>query len=186
MKAGRQLNALARISRYIDIKSKSILYHSFVASNFKYYPLVWHFCGVTSNNKLEKLQERSLRIIHKDYSSTYDKLLENTAGQTLALDRLKCILLEVFKSINKLNASCLHDMFHKKSVPYQFRTEKLEQPKRRTTRYGLKSLSYVGPHLWNYLLANNKDIPYYTYEDFKHFLGDWKGPDLKQYPIPLM
>ena len=110
-KAARQLNALARISRYINIKSKSILYSSFVASNFKYCPLVWHFCGVTNNQKLEKLQERALRIIHKEYSSTYEELLLSTASQPLLLSRLKIILLEVFKSINKLNAPCLHGMF---------------------------------------------------------------------------
>ena len=43
LKAARQLNALPRVSRYLDIKSKSILYNSFDASNFNYCPLVWHF-----------------------------------------------------------------------------------------------------------------------------------------------
>ena len=33
LKAARQLNALSRVSRYLDTKSKSILYNSFVASN---------------------------------------------------------------------------------------------------------------------------------------------------------
>ena len=53
LQAARQLNALSRISKYLDTKSKSVLYHSFIASNFNYCPIVCHFCGVVNNNKLE-------------------------------------------------------------------------------------------------------------------------------------
>ena len=68
-KAARQLNALARISRYLNISSRSLLYNSFVRSNFNYCAMVWHFCGKTNNNKIENThtkkpkQERALRII---------------------------------------------------------------------------------------------------------------------------
>ena len=41
-KTARQLNALSRISRHINLKSKSIICNSFIASNFNYFPLVWH------------------------------------------------------------------------------------------------------------------------------------------------
>ena len=57
-KAARQLNALARISRVLDPTSRKIIYQSFVASNFNYCPLVWHFCGKTHSQKLEKIQVR--------------------------------------------------------------------------------------------------------------------------------
>ena len=85
MKAARQLNALSRVSRYLDTKSKSILYNSFVASNFNYCPLVWPFCGVTNNNKLKKIQERSLCILFNDYESYVHDLLDSLGGQTPAL-----------------------------------------------------------------------------------------------------
>ena len=54
-KAARQLNALARISKYLDLKSKTIIYNSFIVSNFNHFPLAWHFCGKTNNQKLDKL-----------------------------------------------------------------------------------------------------------------------------------
>ena len=53
-KAARQLNALARISKFLDIDSRKIIYQSFVACNFNYCPLVWHFCGKVNKGKLEK------------------------------------------------------------------------------------------------------------------------------------
>ena len=51
-KAAKQLNALARISRHISLKSKPIIYNSFIASNFNYCPLAWHFFRATNSNKL--------------------------------------------------------------------------------------------------------------------------------------
>ena len=63
-KAARQLNALARISRYLYISSRSLLYDSFVRSNFNYFSncaMVWHFCGKTNNNKLKKNPRTGLK-----------------------------------------------------------------------------------------------------------------------------
>ena len=55
-KAARQLNALARISKHLNINSRRAIYNSFIMSNFNYCPLVWHFCGQVNNQKLEKIQ----------------------------------------------------------------------------------------------------------------------------------
>jgi hypothetical protein len=185
-KAGLQLNALARISRYIDVKAKSVLVSSFIMSNFNYCSIVWHFCGITNNTKLEKLQERSLRIIYKDYDSSYLELLGTTGNQTLATRRIKSILLEVFKSLNKLNAKCLHDLFILKDVPYNMRFQHIELPVRRTTRFGIRTFSYVGSHLWNYVISKENYLSHLTLDEFKQFLKRWPGPEMTHYPIPLL
>ena len=121
LRVARQFNALSRISKYLDTISKSVLYHSFIASNFKYCPIVWHFCGVVNNNNLEKIQERSLRILFSDYESDVHDLLDSIGGQTLALRRLKFMLLEVYKCIKKVNAPCLHNLFNTNTIPYQLK-----------------------------------------------------------------
>ena len=116
-RAARQLNALARISKHLDSKSKHIIFNSFVASILtKYCPLVWHFCGQVNNDKLEKLQERSLRIIHNDYESSFETLPKCSKQESLLTKRLKIMILEVFNTINRLNPSCLHDLFTKNEV----------------------------------------------------------------------
>ena len=38
-----QLNALARLKRYLGYEERSVLVNSFVYSNFNYFPLVWMF-----------------------------------------------------------------------------------------------------------------------------------------------
>ena len=60
-KAARQLNALARISKHLNINSRRAIYNSFIMSNFNYCPLVRHFCGQVNNQKLEKIKDRALR-----------------------------------------------------------------------------------------------------------------------------
>ena len=111
--------------RICTLKPASVLFHSFIASNFNYFPIVWHFCGVINNNKLEKIQERSLRILFNDYEFNVHDLLESIGGQTLALQRLKSMLLEAYKCIKKVNAPCLHNLFSTNTIPYQIRTSKV-------------------------------------------------------------
>ena len=73
-KATRQLNAISRISRYLDFSSCSFLLIVFVKCNFNYCPLVWHFCGKVNKEKIEKIQQRVLKIIYKNHvSSWYQK-----------------------------------------------------------------------------------------------------------------
>ena len=122
-KAARQLNALARISNCLDINSRKIIYQSFVASNFNHCPLVWHFCGKINNSKLEKIHERALKIIYRDYESTYNDLITKSNSSTLLLSRLRKLLCEIFKSIKKINTACLNDLFEIKESKYSFRDE---------------------------------------------------------------
>ena len=149
-KAAKQIHALARISKYLNEKSRIIVYNSFVKSNFDFCPLVWHFCGKVNNDKMEKIQERGLRIIHQDYEATYADLLRVTNVPSLLVRRLRLLLFETFKCLTKANSECLHDMFMKKEINYFLRKNViLDQPKRTTTTYGLRSVSYLGSKLWN-------------------------------------
>ena len=83
-KAARQLDALSTIAKYLEMKSKKLIFNSFIMSNFNYCPLVWHFCGKDNNNKLEQIQERSLRTLLSDTRSDYESLLDTfgTSGSS--------------------------------------------------------------------------------------------------------
>ena len=75
-KASNQLNAIGRIQKFMGFKEKEVLLNSFVYSNFNYCPLVWHFCSSKSLYKIEKIQERALRLLHNDFASDYAELLK--------------------------------------------------------------------------------------------------------------
>ena len=175
LKAARQLNALARISKYLDIKSKKIIFNSFITSNFEYCPLVWHFCGKTNNQKLEKIQERSLRILHDTFELTYEELLHKNGSSSLLLYRLKLFIIETYKSFHHMNAECLHDLFQLNHTTYETRSHKLIQPKRKTTSNGLRTFSYLGSKLWNDLVNSEPAIANVEFDELIEFLKDWEG-----------
>ena len=175
-KAARQLNALSRISRYLDTSSCTFLFNSFVKSNFKYCPMVWHFCGKVNNDKIDKIQHRALKIIYKDYVSSYEDLMLKGNVPAMLNKRLQGILREVFKSIKGINSKCLNDLFEVKSTSYSLRNDvRVVQPKRRTTNFGLRTMSYLGAKLWNdnlALLADALDEDRFMFKSFLKSIDD--------------
>ena len=175
-KAARQLNAFSRISKNLDLKCRKMIFQSFVLSNFTCCPLVWHFCGKQNNGKIEKIQERALRILYDDHESEYSKLLDKSGAITMLQSRLNCIILEVFKSIHNANPLCIQDMFEIKKSSYSVRdSSKLVQSKRNTTTFGLRSFTYLGSKLWNDLPNDFKDADLAL---FKDRLWHWDGPNI--------
>ena len=53
-------------------------------------------------------------------------------------------------------------------IPYLINSEH-QNLNSRTTRYGLRTFSYVGSHLWNFVLNDYSDIAQIDFDDFKAF-----------------
>ena len=78
-KATTQLNVLKRLKQFIGFEERKTLVQRFVYSNFNYCPLVWHFSSAKSLQKVERIQERALRFLFNDNSSSYEELLTSQA-----------------------------------------------------------------------------------------------------------
>ena len=50
--ASCQINALKRISNFLNEQCRMHVYKSFISANFNYCPIVWLFCGKTNLKKL--------------------------------------------------------------------------------------------------------------------------------------
>jgi hypothetical protein len=177
-KAGRQINALARLSRFLNQDSKLAIFRSFVSANFTYCSLVWHSCSAQNCKKLEKLQERALRFVYLDYESSYEELLKRADTTTLQLGRLHTLVTEVYKSVNHLNPPYVQDLFAIKDSKYNLRgLHSLHIPRVNSTTYGLHSLRYQGAKLWNLLPDEYKAAK--TLHAFKSHIKKWSGPNCK-------
>ena len=75
-KVGQKVSMLSRITKYMTFHKRRMLFKSFVESQFSYCPLVWMFHGRIANGKINRVHERALRLVYKDYTSTFDELLE--------------------------------------------------------------------------------------------------------------
>ena len=61
-------------------------------------------------------------------------------------------MIELFKILEGITPNYLSDLFVKADTPYDTRDKnKLIQPLKRTTTYGLRSFQYYGAHVWNML-----------------------------------
>ena len=75
VKANQKLHALSRISSYMSTKKRKLIMNSFITSQFGYCPLVWMFHSRELNNRINRIHERSLRIVYNDKQSTFHELL---------------------------------------------------------------------------------------------------------------
>jgi hypothetical protein len=168
-KAAKQINALSRISRNLNIACKMKIINAYIFSNFTFCSLIYHFSSKKNERKLEKLQERALRAAFNDYVCQYSDLLEKAKLQRLCVKRCKRVIEHVFKAIHDLSPLFSNDFYTVKESNYYLRHSKLLKiPNFNTVRYGQNSLKYQASKLWNLLPCTLVDID--DHNSFKAFL----------------
>ena len=70
---------------------KKVIFNALIKSQFSYCPLVWISCSRQTNNMINKIHERALRIVLNDHISDFDTMLRN---------------------INDITTDCKLDTFH--------------------------------------------------------------------------
>ena len=67
LRANRTFSALISIRKFLDFNETRILFEDVFESQFKYCPLTWMFYSRNTNNKINLLHERTLRLVYIDY-----------------------------------------------------------------------------------------------------------------------
>ena len=160
------------ISKFLTQDSRKSIYRSFIAANFNYCPISWVFWGKKNTSKLEKLQERALRLVFCDQNSSYDDLLKRGNFLSLKAYRIKCLAVEVFKCVHGFHPTYIHRLFTEPLANYNLRDRRrLNQPRFHTYTYGFRSFRYSGSKLWNSLpraIKSTNDI-----NEFKRNITEW-------------
>ena len=176
--AAKQISVLRRFSTILSQNEKMQIFNAFILSNFNYCPLVWHLCGQTDTNKMEKIQERALRFVLNDHNSTYSDLLQRANKPSLYLSRLRKLSIEVYKIITHNGPIFLESLFESYETPYNLRdNNRIQQPAYNTVTYGRNSVRYQGAKLWNILPLHIKEAT--TLPQFKRLIHTWLGPSCK-------
>ena len=68
----------------------------------------------TMNNKINRLQERSLRIVYSDQNSTFEELLERDKIFSIHHKNIQNLPIEVYKFVNGLYPEIMENVFHLK------------------------------------------------------------------------
>lgn len=162
-KTCRQLNALKRLTLCLSTASKLAIFRSYVISYMSYCSIIWHFCGKTNSKKIEKIQERALRTVFLDYYSSYSDLLSKANTNTLKEQRLRDIIITVYKILHNSAPEYLNNLVTPRTCTHKTRygINSLTLPSMSVTKYGLNSFMYIAPRLWNSLdqsLKNSKTL----------------------------
>ena len=169
-----RFKTFSRVVRYLEPQKASLLYNSFILTNFNYCPLIWMFCGKTTNDKVNSVHKHALRVLLNDYTSSSEELLHRNEEVTIHDKKLQKLMLEVYRCMTSGNPSFLWEFFNKKVLSYSLRINNLIQlPNTRTKKCGNELLSFRGSIIWNQLRDQYKAAK--TGNEFKMKIKSWKG-----------
>ena len=172
-KAARQLAVLKHLGHLLT--RQLAIFKSFITSNVNYCPLIWHFCSQSSITQLENIQQRALRFIYNDYSSTHHDLLKTANTEYRHVKRIKEMACEVFKIVNNIAPRFIQNLIILRCSQYSMRKDNTAVvPKANTSKYGLKSCLHDGPRIWNSL--PNKMRNTVNYGEFRRLIRNCDGP----------
>ena len=110
-KANSKLNALARITPYMELTKRHILMNAFFDSQFNYCPLIWMFHSRNLNNKINRRHGRCLRVIYNDKTSSFEQLLENDNSVSIHHRNIQTLATEMYKVTNGLSPEIMNEIF---------------------------------------------------------------------------
>ena len=171
-KAGQKLSALSRICKFLNTDRKRLIMKSFIESQFSYCPLVWMFSGKFSNNRINHLHERALRIVYNDYRLSFEELLQKDRSVCIHHRNIHFLAIEMFKVLKGLSSQILNDIFSLRNIEYNIRSQTdFSSSVVHSVKYGHNSLRYFGPKIWNIIPDDIKNAS--NVLDFKRRIKCW-------------
>ena len=127
-------------------------------------------------HKIEKINERSLRFIHKDYTSEYSDLLKSSNTTTLYLKRVRIIAQEVYKAVHDQSPKYVQELVRSRHSQYPSRHNNLDLyiPRVNQVKFGYRSYRYEAPSWWNSLPNDIRTVENFSL--FKTLIKQWNGP----------
>ena len=122
-KTTQKLHAIARISSYLNKNKLRLIMNEFCLHQFGYCPLVWMYHNRRHNNKINHLHERMLKIVYKDYKSSFPELLSEDKSFTVYHKNVQKLAIEMYKIKNELCPKIMLDLFKEVTQSYNLRNE---------------------------------------------------------------
>ena len=95
----------------MDFTKRRLLVNAFFYSQFNYCQLDWMCHNRTNNNKINRLQERCLRLIYNDKKSYFKDLLEKDDSVSIHHISLRTLAIELFKVLKGLSPIIFAEAF---------------------------------------------------------------------------
>ena len=108
------------------------------------------FCQRSSKTRINHLPERALRIVYNDNESTFEDLLKKDNSVSIRHKNIRLLGIESYKVKNTLSTHLMSEIFNLRNIDSNLRSKTdFKQDPVNTVSYGLKSLRYLAPKIWN-------------------------------------
>ena len=85
------------------------------------------FRGKTANDRINRLHKRALRVLHNDYTATFEDLLEKSEEAMVHCSNLQKLMSEIYECTNYIGPAVLTEFFTTKEISYDLRIKNLLQ-----------------------------------------------------------
>ena len=159
-KASQRLHALIRIAPFMSTIQKKMIMCAFIKSQFNYCPLVWMLHNRRMNNMINKIHEKSLRIVYNDYDLSFEHLLLKDKSVSIHHRNLQILATEIYKVKHNSSPEIMSDIFENRSLNYNLRNNlEFKTHNVHSEKYGINTISYLGPRIWSILPEILKNAP---------------------------
>ena len=171
-KVGKKFHALVRVIKYMSTNQAQLLMRSFIMSQFSYCLLIW-MCHIRKiNTQIDKLHERTLRLVYNDKSSSFRELLERDNSVTIHERNIQVLLTEIFKVKSGVAPEIMTEIFKFKDHSYDLRISNcIVKRIIKSCNYGSETVLKLGAKLWDILPENIKKVK--SLQDFKKKINFW-------------
>ena len=108
------------------------------------------FCSRTANKKIINYTRDLSRLCNNDYTTSFDDLLRESNNVRVRTKNLQILILEIYKCTNGL--SPMNGIINLRNNPYNIRNfREIKFQNINTVSFGLNTISYKGPQLWQQL-----------------------------------
>ena len=102
-RAGKKVHALTRIFKYMKISELKLISNAFMMSQFSCCPLIWMFHSRAMEHRINRIHERTLRLIYlNQHQLTFKELLEKPRPPASTREIYKHVQLKTSLKIRPL------------------------------------------------------------------------------------
>ena len=91
---------------------------AFIESQFSYSPLVWMFCGRSSNNRINHLHERTLRVVYDNEYLSLEELIKKDNSVSIHHRNIHILATELYKIVNGYSSKIMSEIFIVRDLNY--------------------------------------------------------------------
>ena len=145
-----------------------------IKSQFNYCLLVWMFCSRQSNNLINRVNERGLKLTYRNETNKeFQQILRRKIEPTIHHKNLQVLMTEVYKIVNGIAPPIMNSLFNFRANIHNIRNfQEIFTESRKTVRHDIETVTYRAPFLWVNLQSVYKNTK--SLEEFKSKTKTWK------------